>query len=79
MPEVQIKGSASSGELRAEMPRGWPDGEYQVILRRDESPEEVAQRKQRLRIVLERLARSGRKADPAELDARIQELRDSWD
>lgn len=79
MPEVHVKGSSTSGELRIELPEGWPDAEYDVVVRREESPAETLERQKRLRAALERLVHSGRRADPKTLDARIQELRDSWD
>lgn len=80
MAEVTIKATVTPDHrLTGVVPKELPAGEVEATLRPVLSEDERRQRKEALRLLLKALRDSGRRADSGAMDARIRELRDSWD
>lgn len=80
MAEVTIKATVTPDhKLSGVVPKELPAGEVEATLRPVLSEQERRKRKEALRQLLSALRDSGRHADPDVMDARIREMRDSWD
>jgi hypothetical protein len=81
MPQITVKATVTPDhKLTVDVPESWPAGrEVEAVLRTVESNDDRRARVEALRKRLQALQASGRKGDPAEMDERIRDLRESWE